>query len=136
MLWHTAGSPPPDYIQPGNVSVSAKNLAQGQTVGGTVQLTSFSPTDYWTLGVLFHGDGEVYTMVGTLDDPYVEFECSDGTTITFTIPAYMTNSANQGSVLIGYSGGDSGSGRLFNQTSVIISGVGAAVIHVLSDEIA
>lgn len=131
IMWHTAGEPDVSDIAPQKAIILADNLPNGESASGRAELTRFSPTDYWTSGVLFQGDGTQYIVCGFTLKPFKEFEVSDGSTITFVINAYSEGTTNQNEITIKYSEGDGGNALLLNPTVVAIANIAEAIIEAL-----
>lgn len=134
IMWHTSGEPGVSDITPQKAIIQAANLPNGQSASGRAELTRFSPTDYWTSGVLFEGDGTQYIMCGFTLDPYKEYEVSDGSTITFVINAYSEGTTNQNEITINYSEDDGGNALLLNPKVVAIVNIARAIIEALGEE--
>ncbi len=118
VMWHTSSEPTPlDLAQ--TPLIQSKNLASGDNITAQAQLSWGSPTDYWTSGVLFQGDGTTYIVCGVVGDPYKEYEVSDGSTITFNVEEYTSNTTNQSNIQIDYTGDDGGMAFLLNPDTVI-----------------
>lgn len=121
-MLHTSGEPEaPDLVNVGwgAATLSGKNVAPGTQLKQTnVELSWGSPTDYWTMWVLFSGDGTGYWMAGVLAAPYKEYEVSDGSTITFIINTYTPNTTDQSDITIKYSGDQGGYAHLCNPVTI------------------
>ncbi|HVG45532.1 MAG TPA: hypothetical protein VM890_12405 [Longimicrobium sp.] len=131
MMWHTSATPGVSDLLPSEAVVQGTNVAAGATLTGTAELTRFSPTDFWTAGVRFQGDGEVYVVAGFSGQAYKEYEVSDGSTITFIVNEYSVGTANQNNVTIQYSGDDGGTAFLLNHTTVSITSLGTSIVNAL-----
>lgn len=131
LLWHTSGTPGVSDLLPNEAVIQGTSVPPGATLTGTAELTRFSPTDFWTSGVRFQGDGETYVMVGFSGQAYKEYEVSDGSTITFIINQYSEGTANQNNITIQYSGDDGGTAFLLNHTTVSITSLGTSIVNAL-----
>ena len=136
LMWHTSLSPDPSDLVPSAAVIQATGVQPGATLNGTAELTRFSPTDYWSAGVRFQGDGETYTLAGLTGEVAKEYEVSDGSTITFIINQYSQGTANQNDVTIQYSGDDGGTALLLNSTTILLAGLGNAIGEAVAEAIA
>jgi hypothetical protein len=128
LVWHTSNEPTPLDLTVDKAVVKHKNLAVGYTTGARAPLAWGTPMDYWTMTVLFQGDGTVYQMAGTMAQGFKEYEVSDGSTLSFTLNKYTGGTTDQSDISIQYSGDEGGTARLLNPTTVSIFGaIGGAM---------
>jgi hypothetical protein len=133
VLWHTSTPPSASDLVLSRAVLQGTAVAPGARLNGTAQLTSGSPTDCWSMGVRFQGDGETYAMAGYSGQAFKEYETSDGTTITFIINAYTEHTANQSNITIQYSRDGGGSAFLLNSTTIAIISLGEEIAAVLAE---
>jgi hypothetical protein len=132
LMWHTSSEPVPSDVSVGSAVINGSRLANGAKATGSAGLTWGSPTDYWTMSVLFQGDGTSYVMASVTADAYKEYEVSSGSTITFTINTYTAGTTDQNDITIAYTGDDGGSARLLNPITADIFGpLGEILSHVV-----
>lgn len=132
-IWHTPVAIDGDVLKAIPPSLAGTNVANGQTLTATVPLT-MSPTDYWSGGVLFEGDGTCYLLCGALGAAGKEYEVSDGSTISFVINAYTSGTTNQkNDVTIQYSGDGGGTAQLLNPDTVTALDVGEEIADLVSE---
>lgn len=121
LMWHTPNEPEASDLVVENAVINAQGVAAGNSVRGTAALI-WSPMDYWTCFVRYHGDGTAYVMAGTGYAPFKEFEVSDGTTITFTLAPYTSGTTDQSDGHISYSGGDSDNFQMVTPAVALVVG--------------
>jgi hypothetical protein len=122
LVWHTSDEPTPGDLTVDQAVIKQKNLGARYTTGARASLTWGMPTDYWSMAVLFQGDGTTYLMAGTMAQGFKEYEVSDGSTLSFTLNKYTGGTTDQSDILIKYSGDEGGSARLLNPVTVAIFG--------------
>lgn len=104
-------------------AIKVLDLADGATSPTqTVTTQSGDPEDYWLGAVLFEGDGTPYIMCTFPNDAYVTYGVDNGKTLTLTIPAYKTDSTDQGFIKFDDHTGDPLKEPLLNQTNADIIG--------------
>ena len=113
-MWHTSSTPSASDITLDNAFIKKVNVQEGEVPQNPAPLDE-SLTDYWTMGVLYHGDGTVYLMCGVTDDPYKEFRVDDQSILSFTLPAYTTGTTNQPDIPMSYSNGPGDSAQQLNE---------------------
>lgn len=127
-MWHSAL--PPDPTSGIGNPLFVQGLVNQDQITVPVPLTSGAPLDYWYGGVLFHGDGTTYVITGVTGEPYKEYEVSNGSTITFVVNQYTTNTTSQSDMTVQYSGDGGGTAGLLNPT---ISLIDSAMIEIAQE---
>lgn len=131
-LWHTPDAPSDQDVKQKNAIIAETNVADGKTLGGSVNLPD-SLRDMWTCAVQFSGDGQQYFFTGDTLNPYKEYEVSDDTIISFSLPQYTTGTNNQSDVGISYSEGDTDTSFFFGAETLLYTDLVIALTSVLTD---